>query len=256
MVTDRYKTVLIVDDEKQLRDIVRFDLRKLPLNILEAENGRQALDISGLNTIDLVISDVRMPVATGVELLKELRENNPGHPPFVFMTAFSDVSSEEALDLGAEAFLRKPLDKQELLEVVQKALVPKSERWSRTGEPKEGARFYDFTSEIGTLSANFTDTGQIEIGQGGMFVEVTTNLPTSFEVLHFRVDSHDSKLGVVEGLGQVRWVRRSADEDYRSGFGVEFLQLDAIVRHNLLQYLKTFRPKAYIPLGKAQRKTS
>src|SRR5690606_8518564 len=99
------KTVLIVDDEEHLRDIIAFDLRSLGLKILTAENGQEALAIAKQEPLGLVISDVRMPVMNGIQFLAHLRDVNASAPPFLFLTAFADIAAEDALAMGAEGFL-------------------------------------------------------------------------------------------------------------------------------------------------------
>ncbi len=251
MDTARPKVVLIVEDEKFMRDILQLYLKELGFLFIEAKNGSEALQILMEQSIDLVISDIHMPVKSGVELLKDLRAKNPAYPPFVFITSFSDISSEEALDLGAEAFLRKPLRKKELLEVVEKALVPKGERWSQGLIVGESARKFDFT--IGTENSWQAPNDlrvALEIGQGGMFLPVVDDFPSSFEVIKVKVDAGHLKLGVLEGLCQVRWVRQEAGDGFHVGIGVEFLELETSARSTLLKYLELKEPKSYIPIGK------
>jgi two-component system chemotaxis response regulator CheY len=134
MAGEPRKVVLIVDDEIHLREILRFDLRTIDCDFLEAGNGREALEVIGGRAVDLVISDVRMPVASGVDMLKAMRLQQRLHPPVVLMTAVSDLSREEALELGVAAVLRKPLDKEDLLAVVGKLLVRAA---PQTGKSRE-----------------------------------------------------------------------------------------------------------------------
>jgi CheY-like chemotaxis protein len=122
MVSEARKVVLIVDDEIHLREIIRFDLRTIDCDFLEAQNGREALDVLGRRAVDLVISDVRMPIASGIDMLKAMRLQQALRPPVVLMTAVSDLSRDEALQLGVAAVLQKPLDKEALLAVVEKLL--------------------------------------------------------------------------------------------------------------------------------------
>jgi CheY-like chemotaxis protein len=122
VVNEARKVVLIVDDEIHLREIIRFDLRTIDCDFVEAGNGREALDVIGPRAVDLVISDVRMPVASGVDMLKAMRLQQGLRPPVVLMTAVSDLSRDEALQLGVAAVLQKPLDKEDLLAVVEKLL--------------------------------------------------------------------------------------------------------------------------------------
>jgi two-component system chemotaxis response regulator CheY len=243
------KVILIVEDEKLVREIVRLHLGGLGFIIIEAENGQEAYNIAARGAIDLIISDIQMPLMSGVELLKNLRELNAGYPPFVFTTAYSDISSAEALALGAEAFLRKPFAKRELLDVVENALLPKEVRWSQGEIISESARCFDL-SPFGEFWRSKEETqSKIEIGQGGMFLPLLDKFPCGFEVFKFKIESGLETLGDLEGFAQVRWVRQVAELGESVGIGVEFLQLDDPYRKKLLDHIAVKEPKSYIPLG-------
>jgi CheY-like chemotaxis protein/predicted regulator of Ras-like GTPase activity (Roadblock/LC7/MglB family) len=117
------KQVLIVDDEPELllsiasgfQDNQRFHL-------LTAENGRDALDILDNNVLDLVVTDLRMPVMDGIELLTVMEESFP-EVPHIVMTAFGNVPLDKQLrKAGTLAILEKPFDIDTLEEAINKAL--------------------------------------------------------------------------------------------------------------------------------------
>ncbi|RYZ59662.1 MAG: response regulator [Proteobacteria bacterium] len=249
MKAQREKVVLIVDDEKILRDVVQVHLREMGLRIIEAENGQEALDIVFKEELDLIISDIQMPVTSGIEFLKALREKSPSSPPFVFTTAFSDISSEQALGMGAEAFLRKPLGKKEFTDIVERALIPKQLRWKQSNIIPESVRHLDFAIRVEYWQLDRVEQLRIEIGQGGMFLPLESDFPSSFELIKFKVDTGDSHLGELRGFGQVRWVRQEAYDGLEVGIGVEFMQLEEASRLRLVRYLEETVPKAYIPIG-------
>ncbi len=116
------KRLLVVDDENDLRDIVSAVFRRAGCEILEAENGRSALEIVARESIDVVITDIRMSGGDGVELLTEIRRRNVSSPAVVLITGFSDLTEEEALRKGANAILAKPFRLQTILDVVAKAI--------------------------------------------------------------------------------------------------------------------------------------
>ena len=109
-------TILIVDDEAPIRELLAWILRDLGYHVVEAINGREAMALVALHTPDLVISDVMMPVMGGQELCRWVkRELEP--PPPVILT--SSVDARVADDTGADAFVRKPFDLEELEEAVR-----------------------------------------------------------------------------------------------------------------------------------------
>lgn len=113
------KNVLVVDDELELRRAVIFDLKRRGCNIFEAACGMDAIAIVNKNRIDIVVSDVRMPNGNGIDLLKQIRENNPSLPVVLLATGFADLSEPEAVNLGAYALIEKPINRQKMLELLE-----------------------------------------------------------------------------------------------------------------------------------------
>lgn len=104
------KTVLIVDDEPDLREIMIFEFESHGCQIIEAENGKIAFDLFLKNDVDLVISDVRMPGGDGIELLEKIRGKDKKKPVIILVSGFADVSREEAIKKGANSLEMKPID--------------------------------------------------------------------------------------------------------------------------------------------------
>jgi len=104
---------LIVDDSPVMRKIVERALRQAGISIgqvIEAGNGSQALDILRQQTVDLVLSDINMPVMDGLELVRRLRtvENARGVPVLMITTEGSESLVAEAIACGARGYIRKP----------------------------------------------------------------------------------------------------------------------------------------------------
>jgi DNA-binding NtrC family response regulator len=107
-------TILIVDDEQNQRDTLAGFLRKRDYEVFTAENGQTAIELVKKQTIDLAISDLRMPEMSGLELLTALRELQP-EIVFILITAFGSVENAvEAMKKGAAHYLTKPVDLEEL----------------------------------------------------------------------------------------------------------------------------------------------
>jgi CheY-like chemotaxis protein len=104
------KSLLVVDDEPDLREILRDELEALDGKVFDAENGTKAFKIFENNAIDAVISDIRMAGGDGIELLKKIRAAQKRQPIVILITGFADYSNEEVIKLGANAILTKPFD--------------------------------------------------------------------------------------------------------------------------------------------------
>lgn len=120
---DNSRVILIVDDDKEfcltLKDIFENEGYK----ILIAFNGDQAYQIAKVESIGLIISDIRMPVVNGIALLEMIRERNP-NIKVIIITAFQEMKSYlEVMRLGAFGFLKKPLDIKKLKEKVAEAFI-------------------------------------------------------------------------------------------------------------------------------------
>jgi DNA-binding NtrC family response regulator len=122
-VTHPSKTVLIVDDRKSILKVISAILQDEGYAVLRATSGSEALQIFRQHIeIDVVLSDLKLPGMNGIELFHELKaERKP--PPFVIMTAYGTVrSAVEALKQGVSNYLIKPLDYEELVIVLDKAV--------------------------------------------------------------------------------------------------------------------------------------
>jgi DNA-binding NtrC family response regulator len=112
--------ILLVDDEEVAHKSIGGFLQDLGYHVLIAENGKQALDILQKETgIGLVISDVRMPVMDGLELLKSIR-NQETRIPVILITGYGNVDSAvEALRNGACDYLKKPINLRKLMATIK-----------------------------------------------------------------------------------------------------------------------------------------
>ncbi|MBF0530201.1 MAG: sigma-54-dependent Fis family transcriptional regulator [Deltaproteobacteria bacterium] len=119
--------VLVVDDEIRYRELYSHVLSSAGFEILTAATAEAALQLIAGDKPDLVVSDVRLPGASGIELLRVAREAQAALP-FLLVTAYADVrDAVKALKLGAVDYLAKPVDLEELLAAVRDALGVRAE---------------------------------------------------------------------------------------------------------------------------------
>lgn len=109
--------VLIVDDDAGIREFVRTVLVDEGYQVAEATDGSEALDQVARERPDLILLDLRMPVMDGWEFVKVYRARPGPHAPIVIVTAAMDVA-KDAKDIGADGFLAKPFQLDELLGLV------------------------------------------------------------------------------------------------------------------------------------------
>jgi two-component system response regulator AtoC len=151
------KQVLIVDDEPNLRRILQAQLTRDGYDVLTAEDGEQGLHLLGEHHIDLIVTDLKMPKIDGMQLLREALREQPDLP-VVMITAHGTVDTAvEALKLGAFDYLTKPFDKDDVRQVVAKALKTRQLSQADAGATTTAsdARFgiIGSTSSLGDLYA-------------------------------------------------------------------------------------------------------
>ena len=118
--------VLIVDDEPEVRRIVRMTLEKSGYHVLEAENGMQAIDEiqkeENALTLDVIITDIRMPNKNGLTVI-DFYSNEWPNIPLVVLTGFPNIDfATGLLQKGVVDYLVKPVEKGKLLAAVGKAM--------------------------------------------------------------------------------------------------------------------------------------
>jgi two-component system, OmpR family, alkaline phosphatase synthesis response regulator PhoP len=118
------KTILVVDDEQDLLDLIEYNLKKEGYNVLLAENGEQGLKLAKELHPDLVLLDIMMPVMDGLEVCEKMRMNaETKYIPVIFLTARSDEKTEvSGLDKGADDFITKPISTTKLLSRIKAVL--------------------------------------------------------------------------------------------------------------------------------------
>lgn len=114
--------ILVVDDEKIMRDLVQRILNKAGYQVETKDNGEAALERLAEDDFDMVISDVNMPGVGGFELLKEVKKQYP-QTAVIMMTGYADTFTiKDALMFGADEYITKPFKHYEVTVVVERAL--------------------------------------------------------------------------------------------------------------------------------------
>jgi two-component system, chemotaxis family, chemotaxis protein CheY len=114
------RSALAVDDSKTMREMVSLTLRGAGFDVVEAEDGRQALNMLDRLKVDLIITDLNMPHMNGLELIRRLRQE-PGYratPILMLTTESSPEQKQEGRKAGATGWVVKPFDPAKLLKAI------------------------------------------------------------------------------------------------------------------------------------------
>ncbi|TNE71834.1 response regulator transcription factor [bacterium] len=111
------KTILVVDDESDLLDLIEYNLKKEGYDVLKAEDGLDGIRMAKKYKPDLVLLDIMMPKMDGLETCEQIRADDEiKHTPIIFLTAKSDEKTEiQGLNLGADDYLTKPISTSKLV---------------------------------------------------------------------------------------------------------------------------------------------
>ncbi len=118
------KTIMTVDDSASVRLMVNFTLRELGYEIIEAENGKEALKKLEKKHIHMMITDINMPEMDGISLVKRMRQN-PDYKfiPIIMLTTESQIEKKNAgKQAGATGWIVKPFKPDQLVAVVKRVL--------------------------------------------------------------------------------------------------------------------------------------
>ena len=119
------KTILLVDDEEYLRETLRFGLEYEDYKVVEAGTGNEALKVCQTQSIDLILTDMRMPDGDGHELIKLMKaQAEPVRSiPIIVMTGYTEIARDELIKAGASEVVMKPFALAGLIQVISKILI-------------------------------------------------------------------------------------------------------------------------------------
>ncbi len=229
-------TLLIVDDEPVLREIMAEWFKREGYRALTAENGLAALEMLAAHHVDVIISDIRMPVMDGMAMIRKIKASAGIYmPKIIFVSGFSDISPREAYDFGIEAMIEKPFERHELLTALHRALADRDELWS---QPVQGECDAILSVSFPSLAKAFED-GSIAFGRGGfcMHSYFARKEPQVRLALDFAADRKK-----IAGHGIIRW--SSATEEQ---MGVEITHLEEECRDWVVRLTAENPTDSFIP---------
>ncbi len=168
------KTILVVEDEKAIVDILRFNLEREGYRVLAAFDGEEGVALAKSENPDLILLDLMLPKMDGFEVCKYIRRNMD--MPIIMLTAREEeVDKVLGLELGADDYITKPFSMRELLARVKANIRRREIDVTHDDAPEEQGDKLIFGDLV-------IDRGSVSVTKGGRFVELT---PREFELLKY-----------------------------------------------------------------------
>jgi CheY-like chemotaxis protein len=237
-------TVLVVDDDLSLRELLESEFSERGFRVFGAENGEEAFKVIEKHPIDVVLSDIRMPKVDGRELLNKVKSAFPKRPAVLLLSGFSLLPLEDAMNEGAEGIFGKPFELDEICEAVVQMMTLKEERWAKERTdtkslPSLHVKLPSFKDAIAAKRFN--------LGNGGMFIGLEKDLPNPDTDLNFKIEFDEPNTPSIEGTGRVRWVRKQNTGGQRAGCGIEFTYLKDNCRTKVVHLIQNLPGVSFIP---------
>ena len=201
---DKNKTVLIVEDEKNIVDILRFNLQREGYQTCEAYDGADGLEKARTLNPDLILLDVMLPKMIGFDVCKQLREEGNNVPVIILTAREEEADKVLGLEIGADDYITKPFSMRELV-----ARVGANIRRTAMAAPAATVSADAAMPVAGDLSIN-TDSHQVF--RGGKSIDLTQR---EYELLTF-LASHPNKVYSRVDLMEQVWNYGYVGDDVRT----------------------------------------
>ncbi|MGD0889653.1 MAG: response regulator [Acidobacteriaceae bacterium] len=231
-------SILVVDDELELLEIFSAWLGRNGYRVFTAPNGAEALNVLRTQKVDLLLSDIRMPVMDGVTLVRTLNQMETPPPKIIFVTGYGNFSRREIFAMGVEALLDKPLSRPVLIEALDRCLLDSADKWL-TPSPEPAAQ--RILLELEGLE-DATAASAFALGRGGCCL--ACQLPLK-EGVSIDLSVRFAREGLsIEAQGTVVWV------DAEQGkVGIAFDYLHPQCRSWVMARINSENPRSFVPQG-------
>lgn len=233
------KSILVVDDEPLIREILQRQLKKEGFVVASCENGKEALASFKESEPSIILSDIRMPNGDGMFLLDEIMKIKTDFP-FLLMTGFTDVPSYDVYHKGASALIKKPFDLDAIVEKVKANLVPNKQRWAEEFSGAKADLKLDFESLDGAIKDK-----SLSWGRGGF--SFSKNLPLhAGDEVEFTLNFESGDVSQIKGLGVIRWNLDSEIKGHQK-VGIEISGLESASLDLVLKLVEEHGKASFIP---------
>ncbi len=206
------KTVLVVEDESNIVDILSFNLQREGYRVLAAYDGQEGLELARREKPDLILLDLMLPKMNGFQVCKTLREEGDTTPILILTAREEEEDKVQGLDLGADDYITKPFQMRELMARV-KSNIRRQEMNTPRAEAEQGRLRLDSQTATAYKDGAALDLSQQEYELLAFLVQNPDKV-FSREALMEHVWNYESYVGDVRGVDvAVRRLRKKLEDD-------------------------------------------
>lgn len=233
--------VLVVDDEADLREVIAKRFKIYGYEVFTAESGNKAIEMLKTTPVHIIISDIKMPDGTGVDLIQHIRKTDWKFPKLFFISGFSSVTVDELYNFGADGFFSKPFDTKSLLNTIRSASLSIEEKYSSPFAEPILQKF-----SLSQIDISNPDS-QIKFGRGGILLKSDKFFPNENANVDFEITLKSGES--LKFVGKNRWSRLQKQNNLPTGGGFEIVHADKVTCDWLKKYIEETKPIAYIPMS-------
>lgn len=236
-------SLLVVDDELELLDVIAELFSSYGFSVDTASSSPMAWELLQRKKYQIVLSDIRMPDGSGLDLIKRLKAAYGNEVSALFMTGFSDLQNEEVYHVGAEGKFSKPFDAKAVRTAIEQSLMAPYVRWNQTGFTAPHKTL--LLEKSGENAETLKKQKQAYFGRGGFFIAHNYAPPAKGTVVQFAIQVQKPNPVLFKGYGVVRWIQVPGRTQAPPGLGIEIINMDLATSKVYLQLFGHEIP--YIP---------
>jgi YesN/AraC family two-component response regulator len=214
--------------------------------VLTAANGVEALAVLDTEKVDVLVSDIRMPIMGGVALVRAVYERKLVIPSIIFVSGFGDVEPREMYGLGVEMLMEKPLSRKDLMHALEESLLDREELWHTPSDQPMAQRL---ELRFDSLAAAMGDC-EFQLGCGGCCISTRQLLKEETPQKQILEEEKTIDLSIqfardelfLKAHGRVRWLDKA---EARAGVSFDYLHPDC--REWTIAAMHTKSCRSFIP---------
>lgn len=234
------KKIFILEDEIDLNEMISMELENKGYETLNIYNPKNFMEIFVEEKPDILITDLRLPEISGIEIIQISKQVNVFTPPIIVITAYNDILPQKLYSIGVESVIYKPFQLFLLTNTIERLCIPVEDRLQSSIE-----MFGLSTGWVRKIDKTKID--EVTLGRGGFSFTTNEKIETN-EIIEFSIKISENN--ILQGKGIVRWdIINVANKGEKivNKYGVEFVYIDDKSKEYFLSFIYNNKVIPYIP---------